>query len=115
MHILKSILKNLLYVAHGFLSGVYTPGLLSLAFNFMHGIANNPDGESLMPLGIILVLTILTIDILIIVKTIKSKSIPTLEKVLTIGLFVIVKSIGLMVDQDGWRNFTKCFTYTFIR
>lgn len=40
MHILKSILKNLLYVAHGFLSGVYTPGFLSLAFNFMHGIAN---------------------------------------------------------------------------
>lgn len=115
MHKLKIILKKLLYTAYGFFSAVCTPVFMSLAFNFMHGVGNNPDGIMFIPVGIAILLAILTIDILIIVRTIKSSSITKLEKVLTISLFVIVKIIGLMVDQDGWKNFIHCFKWKFMQ
>ena len=88
---------------------------MSVAFNFTHGAANNPDGELSIPIGIVILLTIITIDILIIVKTIKSSNMKKFEKVLTISLFVIVKITGLIVDQDGCRNFIHCFKWKFMQ
>lgn len=87
MHKLKIILKNLLYTVYGFISAVCTPVFMSLAFNFMHGVGNNPDGTMFIPVGIAILLAILTIDILIIVKTIKSSSMTKFEKMLTLSLF----------------------------
>lgn len=115
MHKLKTIVKNFLYTVYGFFSAYYTASFLSVAFNFTHGAANNPDGELSIPIGIVILLTIITIDILIIVKTIKSSSMKKFEKVLTISLFVIVKITGLIVDQDGWRNFIHCFKWKFMQ
>ncbi len=115
MHKLKIILKNLLYIVFAFFSAYYIPSILSVAFNFTHGTANNPDGEVFVPIGIIILLTILMIDILLIVKTIKSNNMTKHKKVLTISIFVIVKIIGLMVDQDGWKNFLYCLKWTFMQ
>lgn len=115
MHKLKTILKYLLCMSYGVFSSIYTPSFLSVAFNFTHGAANNPDGELSIPIGIVILLTIITIDILIIVKTIKSSGMTKFEKVLTISLFVIVKIIGLIVDQDGWKNFMHCFKWKFMK
>ncbi|MBR2861249.1 MAG: hypothetical protein IKB86_05375 [Clostridia bacterium] len=115
MHKLKKLLKTILYTAYGFFSALYTPSFLSVAFNFTHGAANNPDGELSIPIGIVILLTIIAIDILIIAKTIKSSGMTKFEKVLTILLFVIVKIIGLMVDQDGWKNFIHCFKWKFMQ
>ena len=115
MHKLKNLLKNLVFTLYGFFSAVCTPGFMDLAFNFTHGIGNNPEGTMFIPIGIAILLAILTIDILIIVKTIKSASMTKFEKVLTISLFIIVKIIGLMVDQNGWRNFIHCFKLKFMQ
>ena len=104
-----------MYTAYGFFSALYTPSFLSVAFNFTHGAANNPDGELSIPIDIVILLTILMIDILIIVKTIKLTSITKLEKTLIISFFVIVKIIGLMMDQNGWRNFIHCFKWKFMQ
>ena len=54
---------------------------------------------------------ILTIDILIIAKTIKLKSATILEKIITILLFVVVKFIGITQDKNGWKNFIDCFMW----
>ena len=115
MHNFSIMLKHLLYVAYGFFSACYTPVLLSIVFNFTHGVGNNPEGTMFIPFGIVILLAILTIDILIIAKTIKSNSMTKFEKVRTISLFVIVKFIGLMVDQNGWRNFIHCFKWKFMQ
>jgi len=109
--LMNHVFQKLFIVVYGGFSGVYTPVLLSFAFNFSHGIAYNPDGRLFMPFAIALLLAILTVDILIIVKTIKSNTMTRFEKILTILLFVTVKTIGLMVDQDGWRNFLHCFSW----
>ncbi len=112
---LKIILKTLLCMAHGFFSGLSTPYLLMVAFNFTHGIANNPDGQLSIPIGVAILLTILIIDILIIVKAVRSRSLTKFEKVVIISLFVIVKFVGLMWDQDGWRHFTEYFRRKFMQ
>lgn len=115
MHKLEIILKNLLYTVYGFFSAYYTASFLSVAFNFGKGICYNPEGAMFIPVGIAILLAILTIDILIIVTTIKSSSMTKFEKVLTISLFVIVKIIGLIIDQNGWKNFIHCFKWKFMQ
>ena len=113
MHKLKTISKNLFYSVYGFFSAYYTAGFLSVAFNFGKGICYNPEGAMFIPVGIVILLAILMIDIVIIVKTLKSDNMSKLEKALTILLFIIVKIIGLMLDQNGWRNFIHCFKWKF--
>lgn len=109
---LKLCLKNVLYILYGGLSAFYTPTFLLISFNLMHGIANNPDGEVLVPFGVIALLTILIIDIGIIVKTVISKSMTKLEKVLTISLFVMAKIGGsLMLEKNDWGFFLECFQW----
>lgn len=115
MHILKIILKYLLCMIYGVFSGIYTPVIISLAFNFMKGVGNNPEGTMFVPFGIAILLAIIAIDIAIIVKTIKSNNMTRLEKVLAVSLFVIAKFIGLMVDQNGWRNVIHCFKWKFMQ
>ena len=115
MHKLKTILKYLLYMAYGVFSGIYTPVIISLTFNFMKGVGNNPEGTMFIPFGIAILLAIMVIDIAIIVKTIKSNNMTRLEKVLAVSLFVIAKFIGLMVDQNGWRNVIHCFKWKFMQ
>ena len=115
MHKLEVILKNLLYTVYGFFSAVYTPSFLNVAFNFGKGICYNPEGAMFIPVGIAILLAILTIDILIIAKTVKSNNMTKFEKVLTLSLFVIVKIIGLMVDRNGWKNFIHCLKWMFMQ
>lgn len=114
MNNFKLILKNILFIAYGFFSGYFTPCLLDTAFNFTKGICNNPEGAIFVPFGIVALLAILTIDILIIVKTIKSKNMTTPQKVITVSLFVVAKIVGLMQDQNGWKNFVDCFKWKFL-
>ena len=115
MHKLKIILKYLLCVVYGVFYGIYTPVIISFAFNFMKGVGNNPEGTIFVPFGIVILLSVIVIDIAIIVKTIKSDNMTRLEKVLAVSLFVIAKFIGLMVDQDGWRNVIHCLEWKFMQ
>lgn len=105
MPIFKIILKNLLIAIYGFISGLYLPSILSVAFNYTHGPVNNPDGEIFIPVGILILLTILVIDVLVIIRTIKSEKMTKHEKIITILVFISAKFIGLTQDQEGWRNF----------
>ena len=107
----KFFLKYLLLLVYAGLSSLYTPSNLNIAFNFSHGIANNPDGIISVPIGIAIILTILTIDVLIVVKTAKSKNISKLKKVFFILSFIIIKIICLTLDQNGWRNFIYCLEF----
>ncbi len=113
MRQLKVALKTLLCMVHGFFSGFYTSSCLFVAFNF-HGVGNYPEGEPFIPIGIAILLTMLIIDILIIVKTVRSRSLTKFEKGLIISLFVIVKFVGLMWDQGAWANFAKEFRVKFM-
>ena len=110
MHKLKVLLKNLLYALYGYFSACYTPVFLGLAFNFTDGVQNNPEGAMFIPVGIIILLAVLIIDVLIVVKTIRSDDMTKLEKTLTILAFAVIKIIGLTVDRDGWRNFLHCLS-----
>ena len=100
---------------YGVFSGIYTPVIISLAFNFMKGVGNNPEGTMFVPFGIAILLTIIALDIAIIVKMIKSNNMTRLKKVLAVSFFVIAKFIGLMVDQNGWRNVIHCFKWKFMQ
>ena len=108
---IKFVLIYLLMLVYGFFSSLYFPGFLSVALNFTHGVGNNPDGEMLMPFGIVVILLILIIDAFIIIKTIKSTDKTKKEKVLTILIFVSVVIIGLLIDQHGWRNIINCIAH----
>lgn len=111
----KFILKNLLFIAYGFFCAYLTPSLLNTAFNFTKGISNNPEGAIFVPFGIIMLVAILAIDILIIIKTIKSKNMTVAEKVITITIFIVAKVIGLTLDKNGWNNFVKCFKWRYMQ
>lgn len=101
-------------MAYDIFFGIYTPVIISIAFNFTHGAVNNPDGEIFILIGIIILLTVLTIDILIVAKTIKSGTMKRFVKVLIILLFILVRIIGLTVDKNGWRNVIYCFKLKFM-
>lgn len=114
MRTFKLCIKNLVYVTYGFLSAFYTPTFLLVSFNFMHGIANNADGEVLMPFGAFVLLTILSIDLFIIVRTLLSKRMSKFEKIFTISLFIIAKTAGtLVLENNDWRFFLECLQWKF--
>ena len=106
MNKLKILLKFILNNGYG-------ASILCMAFNI--GIGEDPDGRMFIPLGIAILVTILIIDFLIVIKTIKSNNLTKLEKAVIITIFVIVKIIGLMADQDGWRNIIHCLEVKFIK
>lgn len=111
----KNILKMVFYTVYGLFSAMYTPAFMSVAFNFGKGICYNPEGAMFIPVGIVILLAILAIDILIIVKTIKSNNMTKLEKVFAISLFATSKIVGLTLDQNGWRNFIHCFKWLLLQ
>ena len=111
MRAFKTILKYPLYLLYSFISGFFTPAMLIISFNYSHGIANNPDGTLLMPVGIAMVLSVLIIDLIIVFKTVKSNTISVLEKILVISLFVLVKILGMWLEPNGRRTFIECFLW----
>lgn len=104
MHRIKIILTKLLIAVYGFISGLYTPSILSIAFNYSHGAVNNSDGVMFIPFGIVSLLVVLIIDILLVTRTVKSNNMTKIEKIITISIFFSAKIIGLMGDQNGWKN-----------
>ena len=56
MQKLKIILRTILCVVYGWLSGVCVPAFIAIAFNLTKGVGNNPDGIMFIPLGILLLL-----------------------------------------------------------
>ena len=115
MHTIKVIGKALLYAVYGYFSGVYTPVFLTMAFNYMKGPVNNPEGEMFVPLGIMILLAMTAADVLIIVKTVRSGSMTRWAKVLTVLIFIAAKVIGLTTDRDGWKSFTHSLWVDFTR
>ena len=115
MHTIKVIGKALLYAVYGYFSGVYTPVFLTMAFNYMKGPVNNPEGEMFVPLGIMILLAMTAADVLIIVKTVRSGSMTRWEKVLTVLTFIAAKVIGLTTDRYGWNSFTHSLWVDFTR
>ena len=112
---IRFFIKSLLLIVYGGFSSIYMPSFLNVVFNFTHGVANNPDGTISIPFGIIILLVILTIDILIILKTFKSNNMTKLEKAIIFLLFITIKFIGLTVDKNGWSNFIDCFKWKFMQ
>ena len=81
---------------------------ISVAFNYQKGFQNNPDGEKLIPFGIIIALLILLIDIIIFAIIVKSANKTTLQKtVFVITLFILIIA-AVVLTFDGWKNFIEC-------
>lgn len=111
MNKLKPILKAILCMVYGGISGFFTPTFLLMAFNFMDGIKENPEDEMFIPFGIGILLAFLIVDIVIIVKTMLSKSITKGGKALIIALFIIIKAGSVMANQLGLQLFIECFQW----
>lgn len=106
----------LLGAIHSVISGFFTPWLLMLSFNLSKGPVNNPEGVMFIPVGIIVLLAFLAIDILIIVKTVKSNNLSRTEKLILISAFIILKILCLaLIDQNGLRNFLKYFNIRYLQ
>lgn len=114
MNKLKAVLTNLFFTVYSFFSGFFIPILLNITFNFTKGICNNPEGVIFIPFGIVALLAILVIDLLIIVKTVKSKNMTVIEKVITITLFAVAKVTGLALNQNEWKIFVQCFKWKYM-
>ena len=111
----KFIFQELALIAQGGITGFLTPTLLLLSFNFMHGPVNNPEGETFVPLGIFTLIAIAAVDVLIIVKTAKSKNMTRAKKIVLIATLVCAKAIGLlMIDLNGWHSFIYSFSVKFL-
>ncbi len=92
----------------GFMS-YYSSVFLAMEFNLLHGVGNNPDGVIFMPIAFGIIFITLLIDVLVIIKTIKSHTITVYEKVFIILFFIIVIIICVSFDKDGWRHFIEDF------
>ena len=113
-HTCKVFLKAVLYAVYGGVSAFYTPTFFLLAFNFMHGAVNNPDGEVLVPFGIGVLLAILILDMVIVLKTFMSQSLTAIEKWGLLSLFLIVKFAGIfMMEHNDLLFFVKCILQKF--
>ncbi len=116
MNTLTFTLKTIAHIVYGGISGFVTPLLLLVSFNFMHGVANNPDGEALVPFGVFGLLVIALVDIWIVLRTVLSQSKTRTQKWLMLSLFVLAKLVGLsMVEQNGLLNFIEYFKCVCVR
>lgn len=112
---MKKYILLFLGAMHSAISGLFTPWLLMLSFNLSKGPVNNPDGVIFIPVGIIMLLAFLAVDILIIVKTAKSNNLSRTEKLVSVLVFIILKILCLaIIDQNGLRNFFEDFNTRFI-
>ena len=112
----KFIFQELAVIAKGGIAGFFTPTFLLISFNFMHGPVNYPDGEMFVPLGIITLIAIAAVDVLIIVKTAKSKNMTRAKKIVLIATLVCAKAIGsLMIDMNDWHSFIYSFSVKFFK
>lgn len=89
----------------GFISSYYFESFLSMAFNLTKGVSENPEGKIFMPLGVIIILTILTVTFLTIKKVFKSTVYHKTEKFIFMFLLILVWIVGTILTLDYWRNF----------
>lgn len=107
----KTVLRSLLILVYGTLVACYFPAFLNMAFNFSKGIANNPDGVITAPIGALIVLGILLVDVLLIRHTIKSPGMSKKEKWVNIVLFMLATAIGTYLTLYSWNTFFSCFLW----
>ena len=110
MNKLKKTVKHILFILYGFFSAYCMPIFLTTAFNFSHGVGNNPDGELLVPVGIALIIAVLITDVLIIINIIRTVD-NRKVKIALLVLFAAAKLIGTIIDPElRWKNFLLCFS-----
>ncbi len=111
MTYIKKILKHIIRMLYFFFSSYSLPLFLTIAFNYTKGIANNPDGELLIPFGIIGVLIIIIIDILIIRSHLINVDNTKNERIIVLSLSFVSIIIGVLLPVEVWNNFFKCFVF----
>ncbi len=107
----KPIVKYLLYLVYGGVSGFLTPTFLLFAFNFSDGIQHNPEDEMFIPFGIAALVVLLMIDVWIVLRTVLSQSIDKCHKAVVLCLFWLVKIGFVLLNQLDVQLFTECFLW----
>lgn len=107
------VLKNVLCIVYGGISGYITPWFLLLAFNFTDGIQNNPEGEWFVPFGVLVLVMLLMIDVWLVLRITMSKSTSKRQKALGLFLYVIAKAGGILAEQLSLQLFIECMKWKF--
>lgn len=111
MKYVKAALRSLLILVYGYLASYYFSGFLNVAFNFSKGIANNPDGVITVPIGILIVLVILLVNVLLVRYIFKSTGMSKIEKWVNIVLFALATAIGTYLTLYSWNTFFSCLLW----
>ena len=111
MIFVKKILKHIITMLYFFFSSFSLPVLLTIAFNYTKGIANNPDGVLLIPFGIIGTLTVIVIDILIVRSYLTNVNNTKTKKNIILTLSFVLILTGILLPVDVWNNFFKCLLF----
>lgn len=111
MYKIKEALCCILSVIYGFIFSYISPVILIFAFNFSKGIADNPDGEVVMPIAwLIFALLILggfwllKIDL----RVFKKKQI---SLIFILAAFLIMLLIGVILSYTVWQELFRCLSW----
>ena len=92
------------------ISSFSIPLFLLIAFNFMKGIQTNDDGKMFIPIGIILVVATVAINIFLTAKILKTYKKPAHIIFFYLAL-VIIFFITFTLTYSAWYEFFRCLAH----
>lgn len=108
---LKRIFYYIFCIVHIFISAYLLPIFFIIAFNFSKGIQNNEDGFFMIPIGFVLIVFTLFIDVLLIIKAFKMNKDSVCSKVIIVAVLAVIIAIAVVLTYQTWSEFFRCFAF----
>ena len=111
---MKKLLRVLYYLASiaiATISGYLMPMLFLTAFNFLKGMQANEDGFTFIPIGFILIIITVLINILLVRQAIKMNKGSLCKILIVIAVLVAIVVTTVIITLPMWQAFFDCLIY----
>ena len=107
--------KKALYFAFALFFGgfaaYYYPAALIVAFNFTHGIANNPDGDIVRPLGVLFAFFLIVVAFFFCRQVIQTETLKKTGKWVCFSVLCFTAIVGTVLSLYAWKEFFYCISW----
>lgn len=108
---IKRIFYYIVSSLYVFFSSALMPIFFLIAFNYSKGSQNNEDGITFIPLGFILIIITVFIDVLLVRKALKMNVNSRRNKLFVFAVLIIILTASFMLSFSTWEAFFECLEH----
>lgn len=104
----KRILHYIAKAAYLFLSAYCKPIFLLTAFNYGKGIQNNEDGILFIPVGFVLIVVSVLLDVMVVRGELKRHKDSRRDQLFIVTVCIFIFAVSIILTFSAWETFFEC-------